>query len=158
MTTSREDIYAALLTQLETAGTTFQTYTRRWKSTWDDPAARLALLPMLVQWEQMENVIWGNRGIGPLRTLEITLELYAKIPDVFGTPGVPDKTTSGSSVLNPLIDAVEAALQPPAGDELQTLGGLVFDCRLEGAVIKVMGDEDPSGLCGALVPVRILIP
>lgn len=155
MGVTREEVYEALLAQLETAGTIFKTYSRRWKSTWDDPAARLADLPMLCQWEGLENATWANRGQGPVKSWEVKLEIYAKIPDG-STPGVPDKDTPGSKVLNPLLDAIEGALAPDH-DGLQTLGGVVIDCRVEGAIIKVMGDEDPSGLCGAIVPVRLLV-
>ena len=155
---SREAIYDALLALFEAqCGATFKTYSRRWKSVWDDPAARVADLPMLVQWEGEEDHQWGNRGIGVIRTWTIKLELYAKIPDG-ATPGVPDSTTGGSTVLNPLIDAVEAALQPDLGEVGQTLGGLVTDVRIEGTVIKVLGDEDPTGQCGAIVPLKILVP
>lgn len=160
MTIDREEIYNALLTQLRTAGVTFRTYTRRWLSTYDDDNERLKLLPMLVQWEQNENVIWTNRGAGRILTLSVMLEVYAKIPpSLTGPPGqAPDKTTPGSSVLNPLLDAIDTALAP---DDIQTgyctLGGLVIDCRVEGNIVKVLGDADPSGLCGALVPIMIEI-
>lgn len=157
MTVARETIYEALLTQLKTAGSTFKTYSRRWLSTMDDPNERLALLPLLVPWEGTEDVQWTNRGIGSVMTFTITVEIYAKIPDGMMTPGVKDAATSGSEVLNPLLDAVEAALAPTGHDGRQTLGGLVTDCRVEGTITKVLGDADPSGLCGALVPVKILV-
>lgn len=157
MTASRETIYGALLTQLRTAGVTFKTYSRRWRSAWDDPQSILSDLPMLLQWEQIENVVWTNRGIGMARTWEVKLEVYGKIPVGLGDIGAPDKTTPGASVLNPLLDAIEEALAPTGPNGVQTLGGLVLDCRIEGTIIKVLGDEDPSGLCGAIVPVRILV-
>lgn len=155
MGVSREVVYEALLAQLKTAGVVFKTYTRRWKSTWDDPAQRVAELPMICQWEQNENVQWTNRGVGSVKTWSPMLEVYAKIPDG-STPGVKDDKTPGSKVLNPLIDAIEAALAPDH-DGVQTLGGVVIDCRIEGTIVKVLGDEDPSGQCGALIPVTILV-
>lgn len=156
---AREAIYDALLAKLTLAGgTNFKTYTRRWKSAWDDPGAMLALLPMLVQWEDREEISYSdNRGIGRIMTISMRLELYAKIP-VGHTVGVPDKSTSGSSVLNPLLDVLDNALAPVGMDGLQTLGGVVYDCRIEGEIVKVLGDEDPSGLCAALVPLKILVP
>jgi len=156
---ARETVYLALLAQLQTAGSTFKTYTRRWKSAWDDPAQQVAAVPMLIQQEQTENVTWTNRGIGAVRIWDVRLEIYGKIPpNPVGAPGVPDSDTPGSTVLNPLIDAVEAALAPGDKDGYQTLGGLVIDCRVEGTIIKVLGDEDPSGLCGAIIPLRIVVP
>lgn len=154
---AREVIYAALLAQLETAGDVFATYTRRWKSIWDDPLAQTAALPMLVQWENAETVSWDNIGIGRVLRLGVMLELYTKIPDG-ETLGVKDATTSGSEALNPLLDAIDTALMPGDDDGRQTLGGVVWDCRIEGDIVKAMGDEDPSGLCGALVPISILVP
>lgn len=67
MTATREAISAALFTQLQTAGTVFRTYSRTWKSVWDDPSGAVVDLPLLVQFEQRETVQWGNRGIGPIR-------------------------------------------------------------------------------------------
>ena len=156
MTATREEIYEALLAQLRTAGDTFKTYSRRWKSAWDDPAGQIAATPMLIQWEQMEQVSWTNRGVGNIMTLSMTLELYAKIPDGM-TPGVPTTLQGGSATLNPLLDAITTALAPDPETGRQSLGDVVTDCRIDGTITKVLGDEDPSGLCGALIPVSILV-
>lgn len=154
----REAVYNALLTQLKTAPL-FRTFSRRWKAVYDDPAQRLPLLPMMVLYEQTEDVVWTNRGIGPVRFWGVKLEIYGKIPPgLTGPPGTPDKETPGASVLNPLIDAVEQALYPVGPDGVLTLGDLVTDCRIEGTILKVLGDEDPSGECGAIIPIKILIP
>lgn len=158
MTINREAIYDALLARWSTyAGDSFLTITRRWRSIWDDPNERLSSLPMLVQWEGNEGVVWTNRGVGRILTLQLAVEIYAKIPaSLTGPPGVPNKTTPGSAVINPLLDALDGALEP---DDMQTgcltLGGLVIDCRIEGEIVKALGDEDPSGLCGAIVPLLI---
>lgn len=83
--------------------------------------------------------------------------IYGKIPDG-ETPGVPNPGSNpGSSVLNPMLDAIEAALAPTGPSGYQTLGGLIIDCRIEGEIIKVLGDEDPSGVCGAVIPIMILV-
>lgn len=153
---TREQVYSALFVQLQTAGTIFKTYTRSWKSAWDDPQQRVADMPMLILYEGIMDVMWHNRGIGAIQVWNVKLELYGKIPDGF-TSGVPDKKTAGATVLNPLIDAAFAALAPPAYENYQTLGGVVIDCRIEGAILPVSGDEDPSGLCGAIVPVQLLV-
>lgn len=158
-TRTREAVMTALFTQLKTAGTVFQTYSRRWLSWIDDPMQKSPSLPLLVQWESpiAEDYNWGNRGIGPTRTWDIRLLAYGKIP-VGDTPGTPDGTTPGAAVLNPLIDAIETALSPPSdSDGVLTLGGLVLDCRIEGQIVKATGDADPSGICGAIIPVRILV-
>lgn len=161
MAVTREQVYAALFTQLKNAGPVFKTYSRRWKSAWDDPEGDVTHLPLLVPFEGLEMVTYGNRGIGPVRTWGCRVEVYGKIPaEIVGPAAVPDGRTPGASVLNPLIDAVQDALD--VGRDLQTglqsLGDLVIDVRIEGEIIKALGDEDPSGLCGALIPVKILVP
>ncbi len=162
VTTAREAVFDALLARWVTyCSADFNTITRRWRSTWDqalaeNDGARLPDLPMLVQHDEIEVDTWTNRGIGASSNWNINLLIYAKIPDG-DTPGVPDSDTPGSSVLNPLLDSLDAALLPDDRDGLQTLGGLVLDCRIEGTIIKALGDAEPSGLCGIIVPVRILL-
>lgn len=155
---TREEVMDALLVQLQTAGDVFKTYTRRWVPWIDDPQARCPDLPLLVSWESpvAENYERSGRGLPPTRYWDVRVLLYAKIPEGM-TLGVPDSTTPGATVINPLIDAVESALDPGDKDGLQTLGGLVVDCRIEGTIVKALGDADPSGICGAIVPVRILV-
>jgi hypothetical protein len=155
--TTRETVMAALFTTIS-ASTVFATTTRRWQSWQDDPNATPPPLPLLVLYEMNENTDYKNsRGLPPTRVWEVRALVYGRIPQS-QTPGVPDKTTAGATVLNPLIDAVETALAPAdLTGGLQTLGGLVQDCRIEGVTTKVLGDVDPSGICGAVIPIRILV-
>lgn len=51
------------------------------------------------------------------------------------------KGTPGQTILNPLIDLVEAALQPPDIEENQTLGGLVEKVEIRGAAGKDHGNN-----------------
>jgi hypothetical protein len=46
---TREGVLNALLAQLQTAGTVFATYSRRWLDWQDDPQATPPPLPLLVQ-------------------------------------------------------------------------------------------------------------
>ena len=58
-------------------------------------------------------------------------------------------------VLNPLLDAVEAALAPDPVGHVQTLGGLVSHCWIAG---RIQTDEGvPGGQAVAIVPVEILV-
>lgn len=156
MTISRETIYAALFAQLQTAGTGFATYSRTWLNVWDDPAARSPNLPMCIQQDQQEEMRWSNRGIGRVLLLQVRVEIYGKIPDGM-TPGFKDGSP-GATVVNNMIDLVDNALAPSDLHEgLQTLGGLVLDCRIEGQIMKAFGDNDPSGQCGAVIPVILLL-
>jgi len=58
--------------------------------------------------------------------------------------------------LNLALDALVEALAPSPGSERQTLGGLVYHCRIEGRIVKDPGDLDGQGL--AIVPLKILAP
>lgn len=59
---------------------------------------------------------------------------------------------------NAIMEAVDAILAPPpyAQDNLQTLGGLVFHCFVDGTVVKVAGDVAGEGLL--VVPIKLLVP
>jgi hypothetical protein len=70
-----------------------------------------------------------------------------------------DKTVPGATIINPILDAIEAAfaVDDPVRNAC-TLGGLVHYCRIEGQTYKETGDTDPSGLGGAIVPIAIRVP
>jgi len=86
------------------------------------------------------------QGLPPERVIGATVYLYA---------ANPDKHTTADTVLNGLIDKVDALLDP-GWQGVQTLGALVADCWIDGAV------EVFSGALGeraaAIVPVKILMP
>lgn len=88
-------------------------------------------------------------GLPAKTTMHVEVWLYAKVgTDPSAVPGV---------VLNGLVDAVEAALQPtPATANRQTLGGLVSHCWIEGRIEMDPGDLD--GQAKAIIPLRILGP
>ncbi|TWB20669.1 hypothetical protein FBZ89_10668 [Nitrospirillum amazonense] len=139
---AREDIHAALFARL-TAAAPFATASRRVRL-WNDlsPAQQPALFLM----SRGEEVT--RRDTLPAhRVLRVDILLYAQ---------APDDETAGAVVLNPLLDAVEAALRPPPGQDKQTLGGLVHDCWIEG---QVTTDEGALGSQAvAIVPLHLLIP
>ena len=67
----------------------------------------------------------------------------------------PDELTAPATVLNPLLDAIEAALAPPASSNVQTLGGLVCHAWIAG---KIETDEGAlGGQAVAIVPIEILV-
>lgn len=168
MTVARELVWEALLAKWPKPSpgvTGFKTITRRWQAWQDDPTQLRPALPLLVQYEMGEDTK-DTTGLPPVRTWDARILIYCVIPEaVAGPRNVPDFTTPGASVLNPLIDAVEAAILPPASPEhsgdmdgCQTLGGLVFDCSINGRTIKIIGDVVPDGICGAIIPIRIIVP
>lgn len=174
---TREQIMTALLARLQTqCGTTFKTYSRAfimWEQLvqligTNSPA--VPAFPALFTFEGMGFPSGGitdwtvkQRGTPGIRTLDVTIVLYARKAGA-GTPsGIAGDPVNnpGSSVLNPLIEAVESAMQPDNKvSNLLQLGNppLVYHCWIEGKGAMVPGDLDPCGLGMQTVPVRIMIP
>lgn len=61
-----------------------------------------------------------------------------------------------STAINQILDALDAALKPPAGPSFkQTLGGLVEHCWIDG---EIQTDEGTLGnQAVAIVPIRLLV-
>lgn len=140
----REPIYAALFARL--AALPGLASASRRLSHWSDVPA--AAQPALFQVQKGETVT-QRRGLPPRRQLAVELFLYAR--------SGADPTVAPSQILNPLIDAIEAALAPDdPTDAVQTLGGLVAHAWIEGRI------ETDEGVLGdqavAIVPVNLLIP
>jgi hypothetical protein len=143
---SREAIQAALfdlLTANETGVLDVKTASRRLKIPQDVGAGNC---PALFQIYKGETVEWT--GMHPLkRIMHLELVLYVHSGD---------KSFPTSSLLNPLLDALEDSFGAgdPAG--VQTLGGLARRVSINGRI-----DTD-EGLLGeyayAIVPVEILTP
>jgi hypothetical protein len=80
-------------------------------------------------------------------TLEAEIWIYSnagKDPN-----GIP------TASLDPLVDAVEASLEPVWPYQTQTLGGLCTHAWIEGRLMKDPGDLDQQAK--AVIPVRILV-
>lgn len=139
---TREPIYAALYGLLSKSAA-FQTASRRLRH-WTDVSP--AEQPALFQAQRLE------KGISKSTNLPTTYQLQADIW-IYAYSNDPD--VAPSQVLNPLVDAVAAALAPaPPG--AQTLGGLVASCQISGDI------EYDEGLLGdqavAKIPVTLLVP
>lgn len=105
--------------------------------------------PRLMLWEQPETAR-GATSLPDKRVWE------AWIVIVFTNP---DPTIAGATILNPMLDAIEVALAiDDFGQQVCSLGGLVHYARIEGSIVKETGDTDPTGLGGAVVPVKIMPP
>ena len=102
--------------------------------------------PALFQTQKGETIT-RPAGLPPRRTLAVDLVLYA----VSG-----DSAVAPASLLNPLIDAVEAALEPGPAFAKQTLGGLVSHCCVSGRVEIVEGVLGAQAV--AIVPIEIVVP
>jgi hypothetical protein len=142
MSVAREAVYAALFAKLS-AVPGIRTASRRLRHWADLPPSQQ---PALFQVQKAE-AIGLEDGLPPRRQLSVELYLYATGSD----PGVPP-----SSILNPLIDAIEATLAPVTPGTTQTLGGLVQHAWIAGRI------ETDEGVLGdqavAILPVDILVP
>lgn len=140
--TTREAIYAALFALLQGAGG-FQTVGRRVQPWSALSSAQQPALFLVAKGEDHARLA----GMPSRRTLQADLVVYAM---------APDDNTAGSQVLNPLLDAIQAALQPPPYSADQTLGGLVQHAWIEG---HIQTDEGALGSQAvAVIPVHILAP
>ncbi len=138
---NREPIYAALF-QLLSAVPGVVTASRILRHWSDVPADSQ---PALFQVQKSEEADWRGMGLPTKWVCSVEIYLYARTSD-------KDAQTP-SQVLNPIIDAIEAAMKPAPGQE-QTLGGLVSHCRIQG---KVETDEGVLGDQGVvIVPITLV--
>lgn len=169
---TREQVMDALLARIRTlCGSAFATYDRRFQM-WDDlvnaiKAGNAPAFPALYlydgvglgggidNWDHSSQVSIAQ----PVkRLLTRTVVIYA-LKDGANTPDGANMNSVGASVLNPLIEAVEAAFEPDSTSfNVLTLGGLVRRCWIEGDGFLIPGDIDPAGLAMQTIPVKILLP
>lgn len=136
----RESIYAALFALL--AGTAQYRTTSRRLLHWNDVGAGAQPALFMAQRNEVPRTV---RGQPTEWTLNVDVYIYCR------TDGGLDP----GPIINPLIDAIEGALAPNQIDNVQTLGGLVHWCRIEGAI------ETDEGTLGdqsvAIIPVSIFV-
>jgi len=103
----------------------------------------------LMVWEQPEHTT--RKGGTPIknRVWEAWVVVYFRNDQ---------KDVPGATIINPIIDSIEALLNEPAGTPVQTLGGLVTGIWIAGDTHIETGDTDENGLGGAVIPVHILVP
>jgi hypothetical protein len=135
----REAIFMALAKQLK-AVPGIKTFSRKLLHWSDVPAVEQ---PALFMTASNQSISFDGYGMLVKRSLPVKLYLYNQNTDY---PGLQ----------NDLLDHIEAALQPPSGEEVLTLGNLVSYCRIEGEI------ETDEGLLGeqsiAIIPISILVP
>jgi hypothetical protein len=132
-----------LLTANDTGVPDLKIASRRLKAPQDVGAGNC---PALFQIYKGETVEWT--AMQPLkRVMHLELVLYVHSGD---------KSFPTSSLLNPMIDAIEQAFGASDPGRVQTLGGLVKRVAINGKI------ETDEGLLGeyayAIVPVEILTP
>ena len=137
---NREAIYAALFAKLGNLPG-IVTASRRLRH-WDDvPQAEQPALFMAQRYESAS----GEPGLNRVWVLSVDVYLYART----GGNDPP------STVLNPLIDAVEAAMATEPISNKQTLGGLVQHAWIDGQI------ETDEGLLGdqgvVIIPITMKV-
>jgi hypothetical protein len=140
---SREPIYAALFALIGGAAN-FVTIDRRLRH-WSDVAP--AEQPALYMAQKSEVASAKALGAPTVWTLSIDLYLYVHSSDPYLAP---------ATVINPLIDAIEAALAPPPETGIQDIGmpAMVQHAYIAGKIATdegVLGDQ-----AIAIIPVEIL--
>ena len=140
---AREPIYAALF-QLAANAAGFATVDRRLRH-WSDvgPAEQ----PALFQCQTRETATVHALGAPTVWTLAVELYLYAHSSDPYQAP---------AAVLNPLLDAVTAALAPDPATGIQDLGlpAMVRHAQISGRIDTDEGTLGDQAI--AIVPVEIL--
>jgi hypothetical protein len=138
---NREPIYAALFAKVSPiAG--LKTVSRRLRH-WDDVPDYEQ--PALFQVQKRELQV-PRKGLPPKITLECELYLYVNSGN--------DLNATPATVINPLMDAIAHALKPDVNG-VQTLGGTVSHCWIEGEVLSDEGYLGPQGVL--IIPVKILV-
>lgn len=138
--TPREAVFAALMDRLQGVPG-LVTVSRRLQHWNDTPPTQQ---PALFVQQSGETVIRQPRQPAK-RTTNCNLIIYFRI----------DNNAMPGAVINPILDAIEAAFAPD--DPIQnicTLGGVVDACRIEGAIQVDEGTLDNQGV--ASVPIHIV--
>jgi hypothetical protein len=143
----REQIYSALFlvlqgTLLSPAGP-FKTVSRRWQDpTQISPADR----PALYQVQKDELALTAVNGLPVNWRTTVDLVVY--------TSGDNDPAAVPSTELNSLLDATEAAIRSAVPGLVQSLGGRVSHCRIQGKIEIV--ENVQGAVAMAIVPVEIV--
>lgn len=139
----REPIAVALFAKLS-AVTNFVTVSRVLKSWGNVPQAEQPAF-FLTEGEQMAA---QKPGLGPVWNWKFDAHVYIHTGD---QPGVAPGT-----LINPVIDAIEAALKPDnVMTNKQTLGGLVQHCWIEGQIDTDQGVLGGQGV--AIIPIFVKV-
>ena len=141
---NREAIISALFALVSTSAS-FATASRRLKLWGSVPSSEK---PALFLVERGDTYVRASEAVPEAVTMQLEIYIYIEAGK--------DETVVPASTLNPLLDAIDTALAPSQLTGLQTLGGLVSHCWIEGKLLKDAGDLDGDGV--AVIPVKILVP
>lgn len=115
---------------------------------WDQLTA--AQKPSLFLWQRGDTASWKN---------EVGMYLVMNHDAIISIDATQEPTTSPIRQLNNLLDALDAVMKPTTGADQQmgrqTLGGLAYNCRIEGEIIKASGDVTSTSF--VIVPFKTLV-
>ncbi|WP_213308182.1 hypothetical protein [Paraburkholderia sacchari] len=138
---TREPLYLALFAKL--AAIPGLVTTSRRLQHWNDVPA--SAQPALFQAQKKETQT-PRKGLPAKVTLHCDIYLYVNTGN--------DMSVTPATTINPLMDAIEAALAPDPLTGFQTLGGTVSHCWIEGEIASDEGLLGPQGVL--IIPVNIL--
>lgn len=115
---------------------------------WNDVPA--ASRPACFLFEGGQDTYSWTEGAIPKRLIEVRVFVYlnAKDPNIVG-----------AALLNGVMDAFDSAFRLSGSDLISgrnTLGGLVYNCRIDGKALKDPGDLDGDAML--IIPVKIILP
>lgn len=146
---SREDVFANLFALLRAAtlpeGYRWATTSRRLKEWTQVPPADQ---PALFLQETFQEVAENNLALPEERW-------HAHVWVYFRADGSPDPNCPPDTLVNIFIDSVLKAIRNPRAGERQTLGGLVYHCKVDGTIAFDSGVLDNQGVI--VIPLTILI-
>ncbi len=145
--TPRESAIAALMNLVANAYPWTLGPVRRLKL-WSDVSAANRPACFLFEGSQ-ESYSWSESAL-PKRIIEVRLFVYLNAKD----PGIV-----GATLVNNVMDAFDNAFAISGGDVIRgrnTLGGTVYNCRIDGKILKDPGDLDGDAIL--IVPVKLVLP
>jgi len=143
MTATRESVAQALLAAIAPSSAGYALTGRRNINPEGMPTPALMLL------EYGEETHRPSIALPPVRSWHYRALIYV---DAGG-----DETVIPAALLNPLLDAIDAALVPddPVSGR-STLGGLVTSALVDGETVKSPGEM--TGRALAIVPITVIVP
>lgn len=148
---TREQVSIALFNLLKTSST-YPTSSRRIQL-FDDIAS--VQKPALFLLEEPEVHFRNKMPTPAIRTLEYTVYIFVQTDASLGADATNVPITQLNNLLD-LIDPVNGGVLK--ADDIyqnrQTLGGLVYDCYIEGVVKKIPGDFDNQGVME--IPIKVI--
>lgn len=136
---TREPIYAALFTKLQ--GVSGVITASRHLMHWSDVSDEAQPAIFMTQGNQTGS--HQLKGLPYKWDLDVKIYVYVRTSD----------TVAPAQVINPILDSIEAILNPVTGQ--QTLGGLCDVCYIDGAIETFEGTLGSQEV--AIIPVKILV-